>query len=158
LLGLLKDSELINYEYSKYSDAYVRRNIIKILGRSKNSSITDYIIKFLRDDNKTLRRGAVSALGELGDPRGIKAIVEHKEGEDLLWFLSDVSKLDYDKAKNAILTAYNNGEINKDNAIQVLWLTSIRNPEAHLQYLLKTMGKNFSCTSFLTFEDFEKVP
>ena len=55
----------------KGNNPLIRRNVINVLGRSKNRDLVPEIIRSLDDPVTSVRENAIWALGEIGDPRAV---------------------------------------------------------------------------------------
>ena len=137
------------------ADILIKIEAASILAKSGNLGALRFLRECLRYHDiydKKVRRAAY-ALAQLEDPTAVDTLIELIEKsieEEYIYIIFRCSVLGSlfrkypDIVKNALLKALIKGKINEDIAIEVIkWAAIVRNPEAHLQYLLKIENKSF---------------
>ena len=64
------------YEFFKRSNTRLKGLLVDVLGRLKDPSALDYLVKSLKDEFFTVRCRAAKALGELGDRKAIPNLLK----------------------------------------------------------------------------------
>ncbi|HEY3282866.1 MAG TPA: HEAT repeat domain-containing protein [Armatimonadota bacterium] len=84
LLGRLDDTRAVPALLAHLNDTApnIRRNVIRSLGQITDSRATLEIARVMREDPQ-VRMEAITALGEIGDPRGVDPLVDLFKGYDL---------------------------------------------------------------------------
>jgi HEAT repeat protein len=70
------DETLIKILQDESEGKDIRRTVIDSLGKLKSSKAVDRIIPYIYDKDQQVHRAAVSALGNIGDPRGANALAD----------------------------------------------------------------------------------